>query len=135
MKKPRSANRRVAPFTVSIDWLRKVRHCSRGDLTLTFARSVGSSCLLIGAGPTGLILSQLLKQSGCSKVTLAANKEIKMDIARKIQAADECVVFYFRCVRNRYRKERSATSTSIVRNPKLNGPKSKRTTRTVSTLW
>jgi threonine dehydrogenase-like Zn-dependent dehydrogenase len=52
---------------------------------------VGAECLLIGAGPTGLILAQLLKLNGASKVVLAANKGIKMDIARKIDAADEYI--------------------------------------------
>ncbi|KAI9632638.1 chaperonin 10-like protein [Dioszegia hungarica] len=48
----------------------------------------GAKCLLIGAGPTGLMLAQLLKLGGASSVTIAANKGIKMDIARKIEAAD-----------------------------------------------
>ncbi|KAI9632639.1 chaperonin 10-like protein [Dioszegia hungarica] len=48
----------------------------------------GAKCLLIGAGPTGLMLAQLLKLGGASSVTIAANKGIKMDIARKVQAAD-----------------------------------------------
>jgi D-arabinitol dehydrogenase (NADP+) len=48
----------------------------------------GSECLLIGAGPTGLILAQLLKLNGAQKVVLAANKGLKMDIAKKIDAAD-----------------------------------------------
>jgi len=51
----------------------------------------GSECLLIGAGPTGLILAQLLKLNGAQRVVLAANKGLKMDIARKIQAADEYI--------------------------------------------
>ena len=42
----------------------------------------------MGAGPTGLILSQLLKLNGAHKVVLAANKGIKMDIAKKLNAAD-----------------------------------------------
>jgi len=49
---------------------------------------VGSEVLLMGAGPTGLILSQLLKQNGAVKVVLAANKGMKMDIAKQINAAD-----------------------------------------------
>lgn len=49
---------------------------------------VGVEVLLLGAGPTGIILSQLLKVNGASKVVLAANKGIKMDIARKLDAAD-----------------------------------------------
>lgn len=49
---------------------------------------VGSSVLVIGAGPTGLLLSQLLKQNGASTLVLAANAGMKMDIARKVDAAD-----------------------------------------------
>ncbi|WVQ79105.1 chlorophyll synthesis pathway protein BchC [Cryptococcus sp. DSM 104549] len=48
----------------------------------------GAKVLLIGAGPTGLILAQLMKIGGASHVTIAANKGIKMDIARKVEAAD-----------------------------------------------
>lgn len=36
--------------------------------------SVGIEVLLIGAGPTGLILAQLLKLNGASRVVIAANK-------------------------------------------------------------
>lgn len=50
--------------------------------------TVGVNVLLIGAGPTGLILSQLLKINGASKVVLAANKGIKMDVAKELRAAD-----------------------------------------------
>jgi D-arabinitol dehydrogenase (NADP+) len=49
---------------------------------------VGCEVLLSGAGPTGLILAQLLKLNGASKVVLAANKGTKMDLARKLNAAD-----------------------------------------------
>jgi len=49
---------------------------------------VGAEVLLMGAGPTGLILSQLLKLNGASKVVLAANKGTKMDLAKKLDAAD-----------------------------------------------
>jgi D-arabinitol dehydrogenase (NADP+) len=52
---------------------------------------VGVEVLLLGAGPTGLILAQLLKLNGASKVTLAANKGIKMDIAKQLDAADEYI--------------------------------------------
>lgn len=51
----------------------------------------GIEVLLLGAGPTGLILAQLLKQNGASRVVIAANKGIKMDIAKQIGAADEYV--------------------------------------------
>ena len=48
----------------------------------------GAKVLLIGAGPTGLILAQLMKIGGAGHITIAANKGIKMDIARKVEAAD-----------------------------------------------
>jgi len=49
---------------------------------------VGCEVLMLGAGPTGLILAQLLKLNGAAKVVLAANKGTKMDLARKLDAAD-----------------------------------------------
>jgi D-arabinitol dehydrogenase (NADP+) len=52
---------------------------------------VGIEVLLLGAGPTGLILAQLLKLNGASRVVIAANKGIKMDIAKKINAGDEYI--------------------------------------------
>lgn len=39
----------------------------------------------------GLILAQLLKLNGASKVVIAANKGIKTQIARQLDAADEYV--------------------------------------------
>lgn len=53
--------------------------------------AVGVEALVIGAGPTGLILAQLLKLNGASKVVIAANKGIKTDIARQLDAGDEYV--------------------------------------------
>lgn len=69
---------------------------------------VGSEVLILGAGPTGtlllvlrrtntlifilgLILSQLLKLNGASKVVIAANKGIKTKIAQDLDAADEYI--------------------------------------------
>ena len=52
------------------------------------ALPVGAEVLILGSGPTGLILSQILKLNGASKVVLAANKGIKTRIAREINAAD-----------------------------------------------
>ncbi|PPQ64461.1 hypothetical protein CVT24_008471 [Panaeolus cyanescens] len=52
---------------------------------------VGIEVLLLGAGPTGLILAQLLKQNGASRVVIAANRGIKMDIAKQLNAADEYI--------------------------------------------
>lgn len=50
---------------------------------------VGVEVLVLGAGPTGLILSQLLKLNGASRVVIAANKGIKMNIAKQLDAGDE----------------------------------------------
>ncbi|KAF5345350.1 hypothetical protein D9758_008466 [Tetrapyrgos nigripes] len=55
------------------------------------APPVGIDVLMLGAGPTGLILSQLLKLNGASRIVLAANKGIKMDIAKQLNAADEYI--------------------------------------------
>ncbi|KAE9396458.1 GroES-like protein [Gymnopus androsaceus JB14] len=55
------------------------------------AAPVGVEVLLLGAGPTGLILAQLLKLNGASRVVIAANKGIKMDIAKQLEAADEYI--------------------------------------------
>ena len=47
---------------------------------------------MIGAGPTGLVLAQLLKLNGGCHVTLAANAGIKMELAQKLDAADEYIL-------------------------------------------
>ncbi|KAI0758460.1 chaperonin 10-like protein [Irpex lacteus] len=52
---------------------------------------VGLDVLLLGAGPTGLILAQLLKLNGAHRVVIAAPKGIKMDIAKQLEAGDEYV--------------------------------------------
>lgn len=41
----------------------------------------GSSVLVVGAGPTGQILAQLLAYSGASSVTIAAPSQAKLDVA------------------------------------------------------
>lgn len=51
--------------------------------------AVGCEVLMIGSGPTGLMMCQLLKLNGATKVVLAANKGIKMDIAKSLDVADE----------------------------------------------
>ncbi|KAH9852438.1 NADP+-dependent D-mannitol dehydrogenase [Lenzites betulinus] len=53
--------------------------------------AVGVEALIIGSGPTGLILAQLLKLNGAMRVVVAANKGIKMDIAKQLEAGDEYV--------------------------------------------
>ncbi|TFK41625.1 chaperonin 10-like protein [Crucibulum laeve] len=52
---------------------------------------VGVKVLVLGAGPTGLILAQLLKVNGASHVTIAANKGIKTRIAQDLNAGDAYV--------------------------------------------
>jgi threonine dehydrogenase-like Zn-dependent dehydrogenase len=51
--------------------------------------TVGVEALVIGSGPTGIVLAQLLKLNGASRVVLAANKGVKTDIARNLDFADE----------------------------------------------
>jgi D-arabinitol dehydrogenase (NADP+) len=42
----------------------------------------GSSALVFGAGPTGLLLAQLIKSGGAASVTVAAPTQFKLDRAR-----------------------------------------------------
>jgi D-arabinitol dehydrogenase (NADP+) len=42
----------------------------------------GADVLVLGAGPTGLILAQLILHGGASRVTVAAPSEFKLDLAR-----------------------------------------------------
>lgn len=51
----------------------------------------GVDVLILGAGPTGLILAQLLKLNGAARVVIAANKGIKTQVARDLNCADEYV--------------------------------------------
>ncbi|PPQ87681.1 hypothetical protein CVT25_011448 [Psilocybe cyanescens] len=53
--------------------------------------AVGVEALIFGAGPTGIILAQLLKLNGAAKVVIAANKGIKTQIARQLEAGDEYI--------------------------------------------
>ena len=43
-----------------------------------------STALVIGAGPTGLLLAQHIRNSGAVHVTTAATKQFKLDVARKL---------------------------------------------------
>ena len=45
-----------------------------------------SHVLIFGAGPTGLILSQLVRMAGASRVTVAAPTQSKLDLAKKYGA-------------------------------------------------
>jgi D-arabinitol dehydrogenase (NADP+) len=44
----------------------------------------GSSALVIGAGPTGLLLAQLIASGGATSVTVAAPRQFKLDTARRL---------------------------------------------------
>ncbi|KAJ6000458.1 alcohol dehydrogenase [Penicillium waksmanii] len=55
------------------------------------APQMGSSVLLFGAGPTGLILAQLLRQNGGCHTVIAAPAGLKMELARSLNAADEFI--------------------------------------------
>ena len=55
------------------------------------APQMGSSVLLFGAGPTGLILAQLLRQNGGCHTVIAAPAGVKMELAKSLDAADEFV--------------------------------------------
>ncbi|KAL0581506.1 hypothetical protein V5O48_000564 [Marasmius crinis-equi] len=83
--------------------LHKIRNLSDEDATLIEPASCAvhtveqlalppdSEVLVIGAGPSGILLSQILKCTGVKRVVLASNKGIKMDIAKQVGAAHEYV--------------------------------------------
>ncbi|KAL4922301.1 chaperonin 10-like protein [Aspergillus aurantiobrunneus] len=55
------------------------------------APHMGSKVLLFGAGPTGLVLAQLLRLNGGCNVVVAAPEGVKMTLARSLDAADEYI--------------------------------------------
>ena len=55
------------------------------------APKMGSSVLMFGAGPTGLVLAQMLRQCGGCHVVVAAPEGQKMELAEKLGAGDEYV--------------------------------------------
>lgn len=50
----------------------------------TLAVRPGSTALVLGAGPTGLLLAQLLQSGGAAHVTVAAPSQFKLDTARSL---------------------------------------------------
>jgi len=52
------------------------------------APKMGSSVLMLGAGPTGLVLTQMLRQNGGCHVVVAAPEGLKMNLAKSLDAAD-----------------------------------------------
>ncbi|KAI9874391.1 MAG: hypothetical protein M1823_007695, partial [Watsoniomyces obsoletus] len=55
------------------------------------APKMGSSVPMFGAGPTGLVLTQMLRQNGGCHVVVAAPGGLKMELAKSLDAADEYV--------------------------------------------
>lgn len=52
----------------------------------------GSSALVFGAGPTGLLLAQLIKSGGAASVTVAAPTQFKLDRARELGIDDTVLI-------------------------------------------
>ncbi|EAS33921.3 chlorophyll synthesis pathway protein BchC [Coccidioides immitis RS] len=52
---------------------------------------MGSTVLMFGAGPTGLVLAQMLRLNGGCKVVIAAPEGLKMNLAKSLDAADEYI--------------------------------------------
>lgn len=48
----------------------------------------GSTALVFGAGPTGLLLAQLIRSGGAAKVTVAAPTQFKLDLALRLGIDD-----------------------------------------------
>lgn len=55
------------------------------------APKMGSSVLIFGAGPTGLVLAQMLRMNGGCDVTVAAPVGLKMNLAQKLGAGDKYI--------------------------------------------
>jgi threonine dehydrogenase-like Zn-dependent dehydrogenase len=52
---------------------------------------MGSSVLIFGAGPTGLVLAQMLRQNGGCNVVVAAPQGLKMNLAQQLGAGDKYI--------------------------------------------
>lgn len=55
------------------------------------APKMGSSVLIFGAGPTGLVLAQMLRQNGGCNVVVVAPQGLKMDLAQQLGAGDKYI--------------------------------------------
>ncbi|TFK97893.1 NADP+-dependent D-mannitol dehydrogenase [Pterulicium gracile] len=53
--------------------------------------NVGDEVLICGAGPTGLILAQLLRLNGAQRLVVAAPKGPKTEVAKKLGVADSII--------------------------------------------
>jgi D-arabinitol dehydrogenase (NADP+) len=52
---------------------------------------IASNTLVIGAGPSGLMIAQILRLNGAARVVVAANKGIKTQVAKDLEVFDEVV--------------------------------------------
>ncbi|KAL1889715.1 hypothetical protein Sste5346_008701 [Sporothrix stenoceras] len=55
------------------------------------APKMGSTVLIFGAGPTGLVLAQMLRENGGCRTVIAAPAGKKMEVAKSLNAADEFI--------------------------------------------
>jgi len=62
-----------------------------GSLGTRARKIAGAEVLLIGCGPTGLMLTQLLKVNGACRIVLAAPGGTKLELAKRFQVADEYI--------------------------------------------
>lgn len=95
--------RTLRPMVLPAGKVFKIKNLSDVDATLLepascachglekIAPKLGSTVLMFGAGPTGLCLAQLLRHNGGSHVVIAAPEGLKMDLAKKLDAADEYI--------------------------------------------
>ena len=63
--------------------------CAMHGMEILAARP-GSTALVLGSGPTGLLLAQLLMHNGGTRVTVAAPTQFKLEVARSL-GIDEVV--------------------------------------------
>jgi D-arabinitol dehydrogenase (NADP+) len=57
--------------------------CATHGMEILDARP-GTTALVLGSGPTGLLLAQLLMHNGAAQVTVAAPTRFKLDVARQL---------------------------------------------------
>ena len=89
MLAPASGVYAVDDLTPDVAVLAEPTACAVHGMEILAVRP-GSSALLFGAGPTGLILAQLLAHGGAAHVTVAAPSEFKLELARSF-GIDETV--------------------------------------------
>ncbi|EKV11184.1 hypothetical protein PDIG_51960 [Penicillium digitatum PHI26] len=58
------------------------------------APKMGSSVLIFGAGPTGLVLAPMLRQNGCCNAMVVAPGGLRMEMVRKLDAGDKYIELF-----------------------------------------